>query len=299
MSEHVSPQAQAAQSTPISFLSTATSQNGKTGNVPQIMIGATREESIRSCRNVGCPLLHRKHGGQGGQPGDISREEARAKDLVTSVCYSQSGTGAIAHASAIRKAERTVDTSQTNEGLVGLANSLKYRIMSAKIARLGTIGDPAELSRDVLHKMFDMVEAAGLRMIGYTHGWKTKANTPVVEFMKRRVMASCDTLEQADEAVDMGWQAAVTLPSTTTIDARPKTPAGRPVIICPAMTSKARYKLLRAKKEVGTLTSDEEKVLISIRMVTCNTCRLCSGDKADIIGFPLHDNTQRHTNWRD
>lgn len=282
-------------SKPISFLSTSTSTNGKTGNVPQIMIGATREESIQSCRDVGCPLLHRKHGGQGGCTEATETTPAHTKP----VCYSQSGTGAIAHASACKKAERTADTPQTNEGLIGLANSLKYRTAAAKIVRLGTIGDPAALSRNVLFQMFAMVENAGLRMIGYTHGWKTMENAASVEFMKRRVMASCDTLAQADEATILGWQAAVTLPSSTAIDARPKTPGGRPVLLCPAMTSKARYKLLRAKKEVGTITSDEEKVLIGIRIVTCDTCRLCSGDKKDIIGFPLHDNTQQHTNWRD
>lgn len=53
---------------PVGFLSNATSENSKTGNVPQIMVGVTREESIRTCADVECPLLHRKHGGSGGAP---------------------------------------------------------------------------------------------------------------------------------------------------------------------------------------------------------------------------------------
>jgi hypothetical protein len=283
----------------IGFITIATSTNGKTGNVPQIAIGVTREESIQSCRDVGCPLLHRKHGGQGGQPGDVSREEARIAHLVNPVCYSQSGPGAIAHASSVRKAERCKATPQTTIGILGLINALKQAVRTARIVRLGSIGDPAALSSYDLRSIFSTVESKGMRVIGYTHGWQTRKDEPSVEFLKRRVMASCDTLEQADEAVRMGWQVAVTLPSTTPIGARPKTPGGLPVVICPAMSAKARYKVLARRKDVGLLTPEEEKMMINIPDVTCNTCLLCSGDKRDIIGFPLHDNTQQNTAWRD
>lgn len=215
------------------------------------------------------------------------------------MCYSQSGTGAIAHAAACRKAERTRGTLASNEGLLGLKNALHRRAAGAKIVRLGTIGDPASLSRDTLHTMFDMVESAGLKMIGYTHGWRIKADHASVEFMKRRVMASCDTLAQADEARALGWQPAVTLPASTPVDARPRTPAGHPVILCPAMTTKARRRVLRRKQDAGTITQAEIFMMNSIPVVTCNTCLLCTGDKKGIIGFPFHDNANQHTAWRD
>lgn len=278
----------------IGFLSNAKSANEKTGNVPQIMIGATRAESIASCAAVECPLLHKKHGGKGGRLcGDADGAQ------VLSACYSQSGTGAIAHASAIRKAERTRGTPESNEGLPGLRLALLRRAMEARIVRLGTIGDPASLERNVLFQMFDMVEAAGLKMIGYTHGWKTSPNALSVEFMKKRVMASCDTLKDVDEAVALGWQAAVTLPASTPVDARPRTPLGAPVVICPAMTTKARRRVFRRKQEAGTITSDEVAAMNRIPVVTCNTCLLCTGDKKDVIGFPFHDNANQHTVWRD
>jgi hypothetical protein len=280
---------------PIGFLTIAASYNGKTGNVPQIAVGVTREESIRSCLAVRCPLLHSKHGGQGGR---IEATETTPAH-VNPVCYSQSGTGAIAHASSVKKAERCKDTPQTTIGIPGLLNALKQSVRTARIVRLGSIGDPAALTREDLAAIFDTVQSKGLRVIGYSHGWSTMANAPSTEFLKRRVMASCDTLEQADEATALGWQVAVTLPSSTPIGARPKTPAGHPVVICPAMSAKARYKVLARKKDVGLLTPEEEKMMINIPNVTCNTCLLCSGDKRDIIGFPFHDNANQHTVWRD
>lgn len=275
----------------IGFLSNATSANEKTGNVPQIMVGATREESIQSCASVECPLLHRKHGGKGG----VSPDEGQT--LPT--CYSQSGTGALAHAAAIRKAERTRGTPESNEGLPGLRLALSSRAMGARIVRLASIGDPASLDRDILFRMFDMVESAGLKMIGYTHGWRTKASEASVEFMKRRVMASCDTLEDVDEARALGWQAAVTLPASTPVDARPRTPGGVPIILCPAMTTKARRRAFRRKLDAGTISQAEVKAMNAIPFVTCNTCLLCTGDKKDVIGFPFHDNANQHTIWRD
>ncbi len=65
-------------------LATPTTKNIKTGNVPTIAIGATREESLDSCRAVGCPMLHKKHGGQGGGGEPL--------------CYSQNGTPSFSHA---------------------------------------------------------------------------------------------------------------------------------------------------------------------------------------------------------
>lgn len=295
----IEPATSTTQLKAISFLSNGTSGNSKTGNVPQIMIGATREESIRSCQSVKCPLLHRKHGGQGGQPLNISRKKAQELHLVNPVCYSQSGTGAIAHASSCHKAERTAGTDKSNEGMLGLLLALKSRVHSAKIVRLGTIGDPAALSRDVLFNIFSIVEAAGLKLIGYTHGWQTNSGSPSVEFMKRRVMASCDTLEQADEAIRLGWQVAVTLPADTPVDAKPKTPGGLTVLLCPAMTTKARYRILTRKRDAVGLSTEEQRTLDNLPVVTCNTCKLCSGDKKDIIGFPFHDNANQHTIWRD
>lgn len=275
----------------IGFLSNAASANEKTGNVPQIMVGATRSESIQSCFEVSCPLLHRKHGGKGG----VNPDEAQ----TSPVCYSQSGTGALAHSASVRKAERTRGTPELNEGLPGLRLALSSRAMGARIVRLASIGDPASLDRDTLFRMFDMVESAGLKMIGYTHGWCTKASHSSVEFMRRRVMASCDTLVDVDEARALGWQAAVTLSASTPVDARPRTPRGAPVIICPAMTTKARRRVFRRKQEAGTITAAEVAAMNRIPIVTCNTCLLCTGDKKDIIGFPFHDNTNQHTNWRD
>ncbi len=75
-------------------------------------------------------------------------------------------------------------------------------------------------------------------------------------------MASCDSVMQADEAVDAGWRATAILPWNTA-PAGIVTPAGRDVVVSPA------------QKERG---------------VNCNTCGLCDASRAgpDVIGFLDH-----------
>lgn len=74
------------------------------------------------------------------------------------------------------------------------------------------------------------------------------------------VNLSANNLAHADECADTGLPVAVLLPTEQRTNTR--TPAGRPVIICPAITHEG---------------------------VQCITCGLCAkGDRNVIIGFPAH-----------
>lgn len=223
------------------FLCTATSSNPKTGNVPQIWIGGSRKESIQSCKDVACPLLHSKYGGQGGGGNPT--------------CYAQHGTPAFAHASVFKSHNNGKDKS--------LAYALENSSRSARMVRLGAIGDPVALSPLDGAYIRATVKRAGLALIGYTHGWRmAKANR-----WRKSIMASCETLAEADQAIAAGWRATVVLPADHT-GRTFKTPAGGTGVICPAQ--------------------------LAPKAVTCNTCRLCDGStRGPVIGFIDHGPTAR------
>lgn len=196
-----------------------TTRNTKTGDVPTLYIGRDREESKASCK--GCPLL---------ESGD---------------CYAQYGTPAQGHASMIKAAKRGK--------LYTLKAALLKSKRSAKMARFGAIGDPAALGIDYIKKAVGVIRDFGMDAVGYTHHWERAPEFAGV------LMASCDSIEQADTAIDMGYRAAVVLPWDH--EGRFTTPAGRKGIVCPAITGG----------------------------ITCNECRLCDGSKSGpVIGFPDH-----------
>lgn len=190
------------------YLCTATSTNKKTGNVPTIWIGATREESLQSCRDVACPLLHKKNGGQGGDGNPM--------------CYAQHGTPSIAHSHMTKAAARGKNYS--------LRGALATASRAAKMVRLGSLGDPAALSPIDGAYIREAVKREGLALIGYTHGWSLDKSRR----WKGHIMASCDTLAQVDQAIADGWRATVVLPrdhSGRTFT----TPEGHTGVVCPAM----------------------------------------------------------------
>lgn len=209
---------------------TGTTTNTKTGDVPTLWVGSTREESKASCK--GCPLLESKQ------------------------CYAQFGTPSIGHGSMIRAAKKGKRYT--------LKAALQASKRSAKMARFGAIGDPAALPMEYLRKAIKAVRSVGLDPVGYTHHWRSKPELAGV------FMASCDSLEDCDDAIAMGYRATVVLPWDHT--GKFTTPQGATGIVCPAMTA-------------------EEKGA----SVTCNECRLCDGSKAGpVIGFPNHGPKDAH-----
>jgi len=199
-----------------------TTKNRKTGNIPTLFVGRTRKESQKSC--TGCPLLKKGN------------------------CYSQNGIVAIAHSSMAKAVKRGKDYS--------LKRALKDRKVTAKAARFGAIGDPASLGIDYVKKAVSYIQKAGLTPIGYTHHWRKKPEFAGV------LCGSVESLSEADQAIDQGFQATVVL-SHDHKDLVFYTPKGRKGIVCPAIS----------KADKG---------------ITCNDCRLCTGKQKIVIGFPDH-----------
>ena len=196
----------------VGIISAGRSSNIKTGDVPTIAIGRTREESIATCRTVKCPLLHHNQGGLGGT---IDPET----DAPRPICYSQHGSPSFGHHSQVRKHKRGGDTS--------LSTALRTRSPLARMARIASIGDPAGLPAMLAVSIVSRIRKAGLAAVGYTHGWEA------APWLKGRLMASCDTPEQVDKAIAKGWRAVVVLPWDYKGRSF-KTPGGIVGPVCPA-----------------------------------------------------------------
>lgn len=113
-------------------------------------------------------------------------------------------------------------------------------------------------------KLRDLIAAnAGKRGFTYTHHALTRANIDALceaAIAGFTVNLSADNLADADRKAATGLPVTVVLPTDQRTNTR--TPAGRSVVVCPA------------------ITRDN---------VTCATCQLCArGDRDVIVGFPAH-----------
>lgn len=221
------------------MLWTASTHNSKTGPIPSAYIGETFKEMEESCGD--CPQFGNKKLG-------ISRK-----------CYAYNGL--------VNMAARYIHKGfKKNKGKgYSLSEALSKRHKSAKSCRIGVIGEPTAIGLKAYKNAVKQIRKEGLAVLSYTHQWrKLKA-----QFWKSNIMASCDKLEEVDQAVVAGFRAAVILPPNF----RGKsitTPSGHLVITCPAIWT-------------SNLGLPEDK------LSTCNSCRLCDASRSGPhIGFPAH-----------
>jgi len=131
---------------------------------------------------------------------------------------------------------------------------------SAKIVRHRVAGDVVGDVDETVREC-EFAEENKLINIGYTHDWKN----PEAQKLKKWFRASCNTLEEAQEAIDMGWAVTITahgenVPKKTKL-------LNRRAVLCPAQVDKER--------------------------MDCNTCKMCktNGNTKDvIIMFETHGN---------
>jgi len=167
-------------SKPAASLWSVSTSNRKTGPIPTQWVGATRAETWASCD--GCSL--RPDGPIGG-------------------CYAWGGN-TVRGAYSVRKAV-------ANGKAADLATVLERTPRGAKCARLGAIGDPSRVDRKELLRDVKRLRKEGLKVLGYTHhSPKERKNSA----LKRHVLASCETIEQAVRAIKDGWLVALAGPKS-------------------------------------------------------------------------------------
>lgn len=176
------------------LLSWFVSHARKTGPVIACAVGQTVEEAWASCE--GCP--------------------ERERD-----CYAHHGTPALALGSVDRA---------YHAGTRGyeLADALCAARGRTKLARIGTVGDPARASAAQRDNDIRALRAAGYDVVGYTHF------PSEVPHLRRTLMASASDIETAARHAAAGWRVAVKMPLDTTgpVD----TPFGR-LVECPAIAA--------------------------------------------------------------
>lgn len=143
------------------------SSNRKTGNIIQQFIGASRKESLETCK--GCRLLD-------------------------GTCYAQFGTPRMGHASILRAKDKEKKT---------LANALRQSDMDSRVARFGSIGCQCGIDREKVLEDVEAIRSAGLTPIMYEHHWRKGQKG---EFLKGVALASCETVSQAILALRSGWK---------------------------------------------------------------------------------------------
>ena len=144
--------------------------------------------------------------GEGGNHYDANRESCEGCPLLASECYFHNGNVKRA-LFAIGKADKR-DREKGTGVRYKLSTALGKRSRMARYVRGAVGGDPRVFSRETVEGWIKEIEEHGLvGMLLYTHFWESSGS-----HLRGLSMASCDTLEEADRAVEAGWRAAVVLP---------------------------------------------------------------------------------------
>ena len=222
-----------------------TSTNTKTGNIPQQFIGLNLQETRESCN--GCPLFKI-------DPSKKSTKKHEARGGLQ--CYAWSGFTARGAGQLQKAHARGKDKS--------IEYALDNRLAKAKYVRFGAFGDPSRMSHEDFDHDEKAVEDAGLQVIGYTHFADTDG-----QHLKGRLLASCDTIEDAIRLSEEGWRTALHLPKDE----------------IPARAWKSRS---WKSNDISFVQCPEQ-----YRDVTCNQCGMCAAkdprfQKVDVIVFAEH-----------
>ena len=194
-----------------------------------------------------------------------TRDSCPADCAMKSECYAASGPLAL-HWAAVSAGQRGTDWPTFTATIAQLPDGQLWRHNQAgDLPVAGGTVDPVKLGQLVAAN-------AGKRGFTYSHhrdaasiAWIRHANQ-----WGFTVNLSANDLIDADTLADhQAGPVVVVLPSTTT--ANTVTPAGRPVVICPA-----------------TQRDD----------VSCATCQLCQRQRSAIVGFPAHGSRHRVINLR-
>ena len=183
-------------------------------------------------------------------------------------CYHHNGTPRMAHASMQRA------FIKSSPGRYSLLSAVAKSVRTARYVRGAVGGDPNVFARDTVTGWIKDIQSAGMKgLLLYTHFWSSKGS-----HLKGLAMASVESMDDADRAIDAGWRVAVVLPvkGQDSTHGRVKdvpvwdgeeftTPKGRRVNVCPAQRPGSRK--------------------------DCNTCGMCDATShpgVQAIGFLQH-----------
>jgi hypothetical protein len=175
-------------------------------------------------------------------------------------CYAASGPLAL-HWAAVSAGSRGTSWSEFTDAIAALPDGQLWRHNQA--------GDLPQANGTIDAALLGDLVAANIGKRGFTYSHHRGAES--INWIRHAnqwgftVNLSANDLHDADTLADYdAGPVVVVLPSTQTTNTT--TPAGRPVIVCPA-----------------TQRDD----------VSCATCQLCQRQRAAIVGFPAHGTRKR------
>jgi hypothetical protein len=175
-------------------------------------------------------------------------------------CYAASGPLAL-HWAAVSNGARGTDWATFTDAIAALPDGQLWRHNQA--------GDLPQANGTIDPALLGDLVAANIGKRGFTYSHHRDAAS--IQWIRHAnawgftVNLSANDLHDADALADAdAGPVVVVLPSTQTSNTT--TPAGRPVIVCPA-----------------TQRDD----------VSCATCQLCQRQRAAIVGFPAHGTRKR------
>ena len=185
--------------------------------------------------------------------------------FINGSCYAKSGFHLAQHWKKVSSGERGTDWQGLCDYIQSLPNKQLWRHNQA--------GDLPHSLGMINPEMVSELVTPNNNKKGYTytHHQLSPLNVEVLKDANKKgftINASCETLEQVDEAKALGLPAVVVIPS----DQEPpkKTPAGHRVIMCYAQTQDG---------------------------MTCEQCKLCSvADRQGCVGFFSHGNKAKEIN---
>lgn len=194
---------------------TPRSNNVKTGDMPTLWVGTTKEDAVKSCKKSKCPLLPKRFGGKDGQ---IS------KKMKLKPCYAWQGS--------VKMAANSIYRSYASDpSKYKIDKALLKSVRSATVIRITGIGDPSALSPDQAEEITATAQHHNMKLYGFTAGWR------FAKWWRGKLMASTFNLKQADKAIDAGWRVATVLPHDFVGEGPKKntftTPKGRKGVVCP------------------------------------------------------------------
>lgn len=180
-------------------------------------------------------------------------------------CYAEHGPLAL-HWRAVDAGERGMPWEAFCEAVETLPPMTLWRHNAA-----GDLpGDGTHIDDQALEQL--LKANVGKRGFTYTHYIPDSVNAKTIAMANLwgfTVNLSAESLEQADEYTDLGIGPVVAVVPSTQLE-NTKTPAGRRVVICPAVVR------------------DD---------VSCQSCQLCARrDRESVIGFPAHGSGTKRIN---
>jgi hypothetical protein len=148
-----------------------------------------------------------------------------------------------------------------------------FRHAQGRVIRWGAYGDPHALPYWVLSTVSEVAE----RWLGYTHQWRT-LSARYADYL----MASCDTLQDVEDARALGYRTFVVTPDVDTVIATDER-----IITCPASPEAgARVQCLECRLCDGARGDDDARA--SIRISAHGTAARYVRERAELVGaFPV------------